>query len=67
MEDDAANFHPDGLLIGHALQGALLYLRFGGARDVSDPDVGVRLLRSGKNFKLQTGRGVAVSSGMGTP
>jgi hypothetical protein len=37
MEDDAANFDPAGLLIGHAFEGEFLYLRFRGARDVSYP------------------------------
>jgi hypothetical protein len=37
MEDDAANFDPAGLLIGHAFEGEFLYLRLRGPRDVSYP------------------------------
>ena len=36
-EDDAANFVPLGLLIGHAFEGEFLYLRLRGPRDVSYP------------------------------
>ena len=31
MEDDPANFDPDGFLVGRAFEGELLYLRFGRA------------------------------------